>query len=214
MAKMKHPNFEGFRDYTFGRLERELAPNLFFHGVHHTRDDVLPASERLAFKEGIYGEDLLLLKTGSVGHDTGYLWQYFKNEPLGVKYVEDEAPRFGYSKGQIERVGQIIMPTQLQSIDGKLVQVPDPDDILQLLICDSDLYHLGGEDFFVKGENLRRELAEYGKANSPTEWLKIQLDFQLGHSYFTNAAKSLRNEGKERNIKKLREALGLMQTVS
>lgn len=209
-TKMKLPNFEGFKEYTFGRLGRELSRNLYFHGVHHTRDDVLPASEKLATMDGIYGEDLVLLKTAAVGHDAGFLWRYFKNEPLGVKYVEDETPRFGYSGGQIERIGQIIMPTQLQCIDGKLVQLPDPNDLLQLLICDSDMDHLGREDFFVKGENLRREWREYGMPKTLKEWLQIQLDFQQGHIYFTNAAKSLRNEGKEKNIRELREALGLM----
>ncbi len=93
-------------------------------------------------------------------------------------------------------------------------------ELLQLFHTKSEnlenllIYHLGGEDFFVKGENLRREWVAYGMPKTLKEWLNIQLDFQDGHSYFTNAAKSLRNGGKKRNIKELRKASGLMQIVN
>ena len=201
------PDFERARRYVLQRLERELPVNLFFHGIHHTRDDVLPAAERLAGLEGIAGEELLLLRTAALYHDIGYIVQYNKNEPIGVRIAAETLPGFGYSKGQVERVGRIIMPTQLQSVDNKLIQIPDPKDILQLLICDADLDHLGKEDFFAKGENLRREWIEYGMPYTPQEWVKVQYDFQLWNSYFTAAAKRLRDEGKKKNIEILRATL-------
>jgi len=39
------------------------------------------------------------------------------------------------------------------------------------------------------------------------KWLKGQLAFQQSHTYFTNAARTLRNQGKKNNIKRLQELL-------
>jgi len=205
MTKQK---FETTKQHILWKLGKELAPNLFYHGVHHTRDDVLPAAERLAKQEGIGGEDYQLLQTAALFHDAGYIKQYQKNESMGVKIALDNLPYLGYSMGQIERVGEIIMATQLQMVDGKFIQVPDPDDLLQKIMCDADLDSLGREDFFVTSENLRRELREYDMPKSLREWYEDQLNFLENHSYFTSAANSLRKEGKRNNIKELKDVLG------
>ena len=205
---MSKPNFESTKEYCFGRLERELAPNLFYHGIHHTRDDVLPAIERLGQIQKVGREDFLLLQTGALYHDIGYVEQYLKNEPIAIIIANETLPNFGYSNNQIEKISKMIMATQLQMIDGKLIQVPDSNDLLQQLICDADLDYLGRKDFFVIGENLRRELREYGMPKTLGEWCEVQISFQEAHSYFTNAAKSLRNEGKQSNIRELKELFG------
>jgi len=190
------PDFEGAKSYILGRLEKELSQNLFYHGVHHTRDDVLLAFERLSEIEGVSEEDLLLGKTAALYHDVGYLEQYAKNEPIGVRIARETLPGFGYAPNQIERVGEVIMATQLQMVDGKLIQIPDKKDLLQMIMCDADLDSLGRPDFYITGENL-----------SPAQWFPVQLAFQESHSYFTNAAHRLRNEGKQKNIRELLELL-------
>jgi len=202
------PDFEGAKSYILGRLEKELSQNLFYHGVHHTRDDVLLAFERLSEIEGVSEEDLLLGKTAALYHDVGYLEQYAKNEPIGVRIARETLPGFGYAPNQIERVGEVIMATQLQMVDGKLIQIPDKKDLLQMIMCDADLDSLGRPDFYITGENLRREMAVMGIGyKSPAQWFPVQLAFQESHSYFTNAAHRLRNEGKQKNIRELLELL-------
>ncbi|MSS74036.1 metal-dependent phosphohydrolase [Candidatus Pacearchaeota archaeon] len=160
----------------------------------------MPAFERLAALEGIVGENLLLGKTAALHHDVGYIEQYAKNEPIGVRIATETLPNFGYSPNQIERIAQIIMSIQLQLVGDKFIQVPDYRDSLQLIMCDSDLDSLGRKDFFAVGENLLRELNENGTQIDLREWYNLQLDFQKNHSYFTDAAKILRNEQKSKNI--------------
>src|SRR3989338_2590089 len=201
------PDFEGAKSYILGRLEKELSQNLFYHGVHHTRDDVLLAFERLSEIEGVSEEDLLLGKTAALYHDVGYLEQYAKNEPIGVRIARETLPGFGYAPNQICRVGEVIMATQLQMVAGKLIQVPDRNDLLQMIMCDADLDTLGRDDWFSISESLRRELKEYGIYQTPRQWAVVSLDFQENHSYFTNAAQRLRNEGKQRNITELKDLL-------
>lgn len=201
------PNFQAAKTYVLQRLENELASNLFYHGIHHTRDDVLPAAQQLGKLEGITQEDQLLLNTSALYHDMGYIEQYKQNEAIAVRIANQTLPNFGYSRAQIERIRKTIMATQLKVINGKFMQNPNPNDILQQLICDADLDSLGREDFFRVGETLRQELKEYGMPKEREKWLKGQLAFQQSHTYFTNAARTLRNQGKKNNIKRLQELL-------
>ena len=50
---MSTPDFERAKHYAFERLEHNLPPNLMYHSPAHTREDVLPAAERLAALERI-----------------------------------------------------------------------------------------------------------------------------------------------------------------
>ena len=175
--------------------------------MHHT-EDVEEAVQRLALVVGVRGEYLMILRTGAVYHDTGFVKIYERNEHIGVAIAKEALPEFGYSPGQIERVGQIIMPTRLVERNGRMVQAPDSGDILQMLMCDGDLDNLGRPDFFAVSENFRRELNEYGHDMSFRQGLELSLRFQEAHEYFTEAAKALRGEGKRRNIEELKKVLG------
>ena len=66
------------------KLERELNPNLFYHGVHHTRQ-VLASAIRIGKNEGISDSDLLILKTAAVFHDSGFLFTYRGHEDVSVQ---------------------------------------------------------------------------------------------------------------------------------
>ena len=59
---MDQPDFKRARQYALERLERELPPTLIYHSLAHTRDDVVPAAERLAalpVGSGRKAEDIL-----------------------------------------------------------------------------------------------------------------------------------------------------------
>ena len=70
-----------------GFLQREvfsrLPDNLYYHNIDHTLQDVLPAAIRLAEMEAVSSDDLFLLKTAVLFHDTGFIKQY-PNQILNV----------------------------------------------------------------------------------------------------------------------------------
>ena len=68
-------NFQHAKQYALHRLERELSPNLLYHGIAHTRDDVVLAVKLLANMEGIHGDSLSLLLTAAWFHDLGFVEQ-------------------------------------------------------------------------------------------------------------------------------------------
>jgi uncharacterized protein len=54
-------------------LEREFSPQLVYHGIIHTREEVVPAAETLAHMEGIPKESLSLLFTATWFDDIGFI---------------------------------------------------------------------------------------------------------------------------------------------
>ncbi len=196
---MKKPNYAAAEKYVFKRLERKLSPDLFFHGLPHTRDDVLPAIERYARLEGISGEELILLKTGGLCHDMGFLEQYQNNEAIGARIARKFLPKFGYSQQHIEVISGIIIATQLPQ---------NPKTNLEEIMCDADLDNLGREDFYIKTELLRLELAKQGIQKTPKEWYEYLIVFLEQHHYFTQAAIQLRHKRKERHLMEIKEFFG------
>ena len=191
-------DFETLKKRVIERLENELSPTLYYHGVHHTRDDVLPAVERLAEVAVVNGEDLLLLKTAALYHDIGYVENYLDHEAIGARIASEELPELGYSTEQVQIIADLIMATRMPQ---------SPHTPLEQLICDADLDSLGRDDFFVISHSLRLELKEMGIVTSVREWYTRQLKFLESHTYLSEAAQELRTEGKQQNINELRDIL-------
>jgi uncharacterized protein len=190
--------FEQARKYAEDRLERELSPALFYHGVEHTRTEVVPAVETLARMEGIKGKLLYLLLTAAWFHDLGYVEQAMYHELIGARIAVQVLPSFGYTEDQVEIVRWAILATALPQL---------PRNRLEEILVDADLDVLGREDFMQRNGDLRRELAFLGKEFTDEQWYAEQLRFVEGHTYFTASARSLRNAQKLLNIAELRNVL-------
>ncbi|KAL9656844.1 hypothetical protein ABK040_004378 [Willaertia magna] len=193
MQDVKKVDFEGVKQLVFYQLSL-LDPNLYYHGRFHTFDDVLPFCTKLAKEEGLSEEEILLVETAALFHDTGYLDQYEKNEPKGCERARKHLPEFGYSPEQIETICSCIMATQLPQSPG--------ENILAQILCDADLGHLGTDLYFLRGEGLRLELEKvFGKEITPLQWHTGNIKFLQNHKYFTKAAHKLLVPRKEINLK-------------
>jgi uncharacterized protein len=188
---MNHVDFEGAREYALTRLERDLSPRLFYHSVAHTRDDVVPASRRLATLEGVDGEALILLTTAAFYHDLGFIEQYTENEVIGVRIAAEVLPRFGYLPDQVDVVSDIIMATRLPQA---------PRTLAEKIMADADLDVLGRDDFWLRNAALRDELKAFGTETTDEEWYTSQLEMLRTHRYFTASARLLRGPGKQRHL--------------
>jgi len=192
------PDLEGASRYALGRLERDLPPRLFYHGIAHTRDDVVPATRRLAELEGVDGEELCLLITAALYHDLGFIEQYEDNEVISVRIAAENLPDFGYTPAQVDVVGRIIMATRLPQT---------PRTLPEKIMADADLDVLGRDDFWTKNAALRAELTAFGKQSSDEAWYVSQLRMLETHQYFTASARLLRDAGKRRHAEETRRRL-------
>jgi len=191
-------NVERAKQYALHRLERELSPNLLYHGITHTRDEVVPTVEMLAGMEGIQGDALSLLLTAAWFHDLGFVEQPRYHELISARIAVQVLPGFGYTDKQVEIVRWAILATALPQY---------PQSLLEKILTDADLNVLGRDDFMLINDNLRRELALFGQEFSDLDWYSRQLQFLESHTYFTASARALRDAGQLRNIHVLEKML-------
>ncbi len=184
-------------EFILDKLEKGLPKNLYYHNLKHTVD-VYTEVELIGRAEGLTEEELLLIRTAALLHDSGHLIDYQYHEEMGVKLAQEILPQYQYTKEQIATICSIIMATKMP---------PDPKNLLEMIICDADLDYLGRTDFIPVSNNLYRELHEHGKIESLEKWNRLQVDFIERHQYFTQTAQKLRNVNKNIQLDKIRSLL-------
>jgi len=189
------PDFQRARQYALERLERELAPILTYHSLAHTRDEVVPAAERLAAMERIAGQPLLLLRTAALFHDIGFVDRRNGHEAASARIAEEVLPEFGYPPAQIQAIRGMILATEIGHA---------PVTHLEQILADADLDILGREEYARRSQDLRDELAALGHSYSDLDWYEGQRLLLETHQYFTASARALRDAGKQRNLERVR----------
>lgn len=179
-------------------LKSELPNKLVYHNLQHTLN-VKKAAERIAKLEGLCENDLILLKTAVLFHDSGFIYQYKNNESLGAKLAERTLPYYGYNLEHIQIIKNIILAT---SHDKK------PLTRLEMIMRDADHDYLGRPDYNKIAKDLREELLWKGEEFTDKEWLAYQLVYLKDkHQYFTTTAFNLRQAGKENKIIEIERTL-------
>ncbi len=189
--------FTDIQEIVLDKLERELPAHLFYHNVKHTVD-VVTEVELIGLAEGCSDEEILILKTAALFHDTGHTVAYEEHEFQGTLIAREMLPEYDYTPDQIDLVCSLIMSTRLP---------PEPSNLLEKIICDSDLDYLGRSDFIPVSNSLFEELKAQNKMGSLNEWNKLQVKFISGHQYFTRTARRLREVNKQQQIKRIQSLI-------
>lgn len=186
------------KTFILGKLRKELPKHLSYHSVEHVKD-VFNACKSLAAAEGVKGDDLKLLLTAALFHDTGFLKGQKEHEKKSCQIARKHLPDFGYNKEQIKVICGMIMATKVPQ---------QPQNHLEQIICDADLDYLGRDDFFTIGEKLFAELSVYGILSTEDEWNKLQVRFLEAHNYFTDTAIKLRKKRKDKHLRAIKKKIG------
>lgn len=195
--RLQHIRFIDLEMAVLERLEKEIPHNVFYHNVKHTID-VVTQVEIIGRGEGVSEEELLLLKTAALMHDTGFLITYDNHESNSIELSADVLKRFKYTPAQIDQIARLIEVTRPKA---------RPVNKLQAILKDADLDYLGRSDFLILSDNLYKELIEYnGKMSSP-EWNQKQLDFLSRHRYYTETARKMRQVNKDKQVEMLKELI-------
>jgi len=189
--------FIDIQEIILDKLEKELPAYVFYHNVKHTVD-VVTEVELIGWAEGCSDEEILLLKTAGLFHDTGITVSFDNHEQKGTEYARKILPDYNYTPEQIDRICRIIMATKLP---------PKPSNLLEEIICDSDLDYLGRSDFIPVSNTLFEELKAQNKMKDLNEWNKMQVKFISGHQYFTKTARSLREVNKKLQIERIQSLI-------
>lgn len=186
-----------FEEEIVEKLETELPENLYFHNVKHTMN-VATQAELIGRAEGISEEDMLLVRTAALLHDTGFIKTYEEHEKESYEIGKEMLPRYKYSDAQIEKICNLIMATE---------HPLKPKNLLEEIIFDADLAYYGRIDYIPALQNLYKELLEQKMILATKDWYQNQIKILTEHEFFTKTGRLLRDLEKEKQIQNITELM-------
>jgi adenylate cyclase len=182
-------------EYIMDRMHKELSDKLFYHNIQHT-GHVYRQVELLGQGEEVSQEDMLLLRSAALLHDMGYIETYDEHESRSVEYAREILPLYRFKEDHIDAICKLIMATKLP---------PGPSNLLEKIICDANLDHLGRADFLIQSDRLFQEYLQYKKIKTKKEWNLKQVELLENHEFFTETARKLQEISKEQQIENIRQ---------
>ena len=183
-----------------GYFHRNNCTTCHFHNFQHTIETVT-ASKVIAERMLVSGDEFETIIIACWFHDIGFLIENSSehHEEKSAKTAEIFLKKNGADKDKINSVKACILATKAP---------PKPNTLLEKIVCDADLSHLGMDNYLEKNALLRQEFEiKQGRRFSDTEWLAINRDFFHKHSYFTSYARGRYSNKKNLNLHALENLL-------
>lgn len=173
-------------------LFREKLPGkLIYHNFAHTLD-VVEYSRKIGKKSGLNDDELEIVTLAAWFHDTGYIDTYKGHEDRGKEIAKDFFAKNPYPADKIEKIFGCIEATKMPQ---------KPQNLLEEVICDADLIHLGEVDFFEYSDLLKSEWETLGiKQVSEAEWHKGSVELLSWHKFFTPYARKKYEQQQAANL--------------
>ncbi|MGC3946861.1 MAG: DUF5706 domain-containing protein [Chryseolinea sp.] len=187
------------------RESRLLAEQVFsdpefnqlpFHNLSHTKD-VVDAAKEIGMHSELTEEEMEACVAAAWLHDVGYRSGMKDHEKQSVAVATELFNRLGTPVGMINMVNNAILSTHMPQ---------QPRSIVDKVLCDADLAHLAGPMCEPKSILLREELEGKGKSFGDDEWKVYNLAFMQQHHYHTPYGQTVLEEGKRKNIKRIKKA--------
>ena len=171
----KHINPE-LKEKIFDDLSNILDENYSYHNLDHTKR-VISAAVDIGSNYDLSEKDWRCLLTACLLHDYGFIESHVDHEKISAKLSSQILPKYGFSETDIQIINSLIIVTKLEE---------KPKNLLESIIRDSDLEYLGSEDFIKISPLLKKEWINCKVVKSDSEFYKIQYEFILNHSFYTD----------------------------
>ena len=187
------------------RESRLLAEQVFsspefdqlpFHNLNHTKD-VVEAVKDIGMHAGLTDEEMEACLAAAWLHDVGYKSGMKDHEKQSVAVATELFNRLGTPIGMINMINNAILSTHMPQ---------QPRSMVDKVLCDADLSHLAGPLCENKAGLLRDELQAKGKSFADEEWKIYNLAFMQQHHYHTPYGQTVLEEGKRKNIKRIKKS--------
>lgn len=190
------PLLEQVKQYVISYFDVHHDPDLIYHNLRHTKD-VVAAATQIANHYQLSDEDFFVVISAAWFHDTGYFTDKKDHESKSVGIATHFLKQHKIEQPVVDKVAGCITATKMPQ---------SPTDLLQQIICDADLFHLGTDDFRDKNKLLRKEMEAIKKHDiGKDEWRGYNIEFLQGHEYYTDYCRLLLNDQKQKNLQKLIE---------
>jgi predicted metal-dependent HD superfamily phosphohydrolase len=184
------------QQYVRSFFDSHVDESLIYHNRTHT-EKVVEAAIMIAQHYQLNERDFFIVNVSAWFHDLGY----YKggaagHEEKGAQMAEAFLTGTGVDATVIEAVKNCILATKLPQ---------RPANLLEEIVCDADLFHLGTDGFSDRNKLLRKEVEViHHKKISKDEWRKGTIRFLESHHYHTDYCLLLLNEKKQENLEKLK----------
>ena len=181
------------KNFVISLLKHNLPENYYYHNYKHTLY-VIDRALEIGSNEGCTQEELELIETAALWHDTGYIRTYKNHEEESCLLAREHLPGFGYSPAYVEKVCSMIMATRIPQL---------PQNKLEEILADADLEYLGSDSFISKADELFREMQSINPKLTLDKWNEMQIAFLQNHHYFTNFCKQHKEAVKQQHLQQL-----------
>jgi predicted metal-dependent HD superfamily phosphohydrolase len=184
---------EHYASDAFFHSDMEKLP---YHNLKHTQS-VVSYSRQLAHHYQLGERDFFVVVASAWLHDLGYAIDRANHEAEGAESGGVFLSNLGVPAADIETIKGCILATKLPQ---------NPHNLLEEILCDADLWHLGTPNFGELSRMVRREKEEvYHKKIDKREWRNETINFLESHKYHTDYARMFLEEQKQKNLHKLKE---------
>ena len=181
-------------DYAVMYYKTNAISSLVYHNREHT-EYMASKAVQIANHYQVSDRDFFIVMAAAWFHDLGYMVNIQQHEEESAKLAEAFLKEQQVSAEDIAEVKSCIMATRMPQ---------DPKNLLEKILCDADLFHLGTDDFLSKDKLLLKEQnALYNTDIPKQEWRRTTIKFLQHHHYHTDYCQVLLNSTKEKNIEKL-----------
>ncbi|RZL18664.1 MAG: phosphohydrolase [Pedobacter sp.] len=165
-----------------------------YHNLDHT-EHVVENAVKLANHYQLSDQDFFIVLSASWFHDIGYLFSKTDHEAKGselcIEFLKDK----GLNSDVMEKITGCIMATKMPQ---------SPTGLLQEIVCDADLFHLGTASFNDRNKLMRQEAQAFSIEKIDKDlWREKTIGLLHKHHFHTDYSKELLNQKKAENLAQL-----------
>ncbi|MFJ7761467.1 HD domain-containing protein, partial [Pedobacter suwonensis] len=180
------------------RLKNRLSTKMYFHNLEHTLL-VVEGVELIGRAVSLNNNECFLLILAAFLHDVGYTEKYIGHEEESANIAAEFLGENGLEPEKIEVVKECIKATKFPQ---------QPENELQMVICDADFYHFALRDYQDYADRLRAEWeTNLNLFYTNLEWDTLNFNMLSAHEYFTSYGKEVLQEKKKFNLERLKSRI-------
>lgn len=186
------------RNHVTQLLNGNLPSWAVYHNIEHT-EEIVSAASRIAEGCKLSRSEIEIVKLAAWFHDVGYATTVEGHEEKSAQLAAEFLRANGVAQENIDKVVGCILATKIPQ---------QPKNLLEAVVCDADLIHLGKKRFFDRSNLLRMEIERRtGVPFSDVEWLQKNIEFASQGTFHTAYAKKEFTARRIKNLATLQEQL-------
>lgn len=193
------------KQYVFSYFSSHANDKLVYHNQAHT-EQVVAAAIEIANHYRLSRRDYFVVVAAAWFHDLGYYTDPVHHEERGADEASSYFKRKGVDEDTIQTIVACIRATRMPQY---------PETLLEKIVADADLFHLGTNAFIDRNKLMRKEFIGLNNINvSKEEWRNKTIRLLETHHYHTGYCRLLLNGQKAKNLEKLKAKEAMKHPVN